>query len=62
MKSGIRTTEFWAVIIAGILVAAGSEIGITLDATQMSAIVSLVLGYILNRYLLKKQDNNEEKK
>lgn len=55
-KSGIRTTEFWATMLATILVAGGNELGLDLDVAAVSGIVLTVVTYIISRVIAKKKE------
>jgi membrane protein DedA with SNARE-associated domain len=56
MKPGIKTTEFWATIIATIIVAGGAEFGLTLEAASVASIAGMVITYTVGRVFTKKKE------
>jgi hypothetical protein len=53
MKSGIRTTEFWATLIGSVIVAGASELGLPLDTTSVGSVTAMVITYVIGRVLNK---------
>ena len=53
IKNGIKTTEFWATILGSILVAGAAELGINLTQTAAVSVTTMVLAYVVGRFVHK---------
>ncbi len=53
MKPGIKTTEFWAMLIGSIAVAGASEFGLNLNEASVASIAAMVITYVVGRVMNK---------
>lgn len=62
MKKGIKTTEFWATIMATIVVAGASEVGLDLNDASAASIAAMVISYVVGRVWNKNIEANIDQK
>ena len=53
MKSGWKSTEFWAGLFGVIIVYANEKLALKLDTTTIVSIVTMITGYIASRTVVK---------
>lgn len=56
IKSGLRTTEFYAALLAILVVAAGNEFGLDLNVESVAGVVATSIAYIIARVVTKKAE------
>ena len=56
MKPGIKTSEFWATILATIVVAGGNEFGLSLGLESVTGITLMVVSYVIGRVFSKNKE------
>ncbi|MFQ5673424.1 MAG: hypothetical protein ACE5G9_10035 [Nitrospinales bacterium] len=54
IKSGIKTTEFWTTVVAGVIMVFNQGLGIQLPSEQIMSLAGVVIAYILGRSIVKK--------
>lgn len=53
MKPGIKTSEFWAMLIGSITVAGASELGLNINKASVASIAAMVIAYVVGRMMNK---------
>ena len=54
VKSGIKTTEFWATVVTAAIMVFNQGLGFHLPAEQITSLAGVVIAYVLGRSIVKK--------
>lgn len=54
IKPGLKTTEFYAALVAILVVAVGAEVGLDMNIETVTGVVATAITYIVARVITKK--------